>query len=90
METAMAEPPTSERVRQETLRFREALPELLKTHAGKWVVFRDGEVKSVHPTEEEAYKAGLDQFGRDGGQVIVQVVEEPPFPITAGVLFNTA
>lgn len=86
----MTEAPPSERVRQETLRFREALPELLKTHGGKWVVFRDGEVKSVHESEEEAYQAGLERFGRDGGQVVVQVVEEPPFPITAGVLFNVA
>jgi len=80
----------SERVLQETLRFRAALPDLLKTHPGKWVVFRDGEVKSVHETEEEAYKAGLEKFGRDGGQVVAPVVEQPPIPITAGVLFNVA
>jgi hypothetical protein len=85
----MTESP-SDRVLQETLRFREALPELLKTHRGKWVVFRDGEVKSVHDTEEEAYTAGLAAFGRDGGQVIAPVVEQPPVPITAGVLFNVA
>ena len=78
------------RVLQETVRFRQALPELLKTHAGKWVVFKDGEVQSVHASEEEAYREGLERFGREGGHVVAQVVEERPAPITAGVLFHVA
>jgi hypothetical protein len=80
----------ADKVLQETIRFRQALPELLKAHAGKWVVFRDGEVQSVHDSEEEAYRAGLEKFGREGGHVVAPVVEERPAPITAGVLFHVA
>ncbi len=80
----------ADKVLQETLRFREALPELLKEHAGKWVVFKDDRVQSVHETEHEAYRAGLEKFGRDGGHVVAQVIEQRPAPITAGVLFHVA
>lgn len=80
----------NQKVLQETLRFRESLPSLLEEHAGKWVVFRDGEVQSLHDTEEAAYRAGLEKFGREGGHVVAQVIEQPPLPVTAGVLFNVA
>lgn len=80
----------ADKVLEETLRFREALPELLKAHAGKWVVFKDGQVQSVHEREEEAYRAGLEKFGWDGGHVIAPVIEQRPAPVTAGVLFHVA
>ena len=78
----------AERLLQETLRFREALPELLKKHAGKWVVFRDGQVQGVFEDEEQAYRDGLTKFGREGGHVIAPVIEQRPAPITASALFH--
>jgi hypothetical protein len=70
-------------------RFRAALPRLLTTEMkGKWVVFRDGTVQSVQETEESAYSAGLAKFGREGGHVVAQVVEEQPHPLNAGVVFG--
>ena len=57
---------TAERVRQEMRRFEASLPRLLPLYADRWVVFRDGEVVSVHDTEELAYRAGLQRFGRHG------------------------
>jgi len=80
----------AERVLEETIRFRESLPELLKEYPGKWIVFKDGQVQSVHENEEEAYRAGLERFGREGGHVVAPVVEQPPVPFTAGVLFSVA
>jgi hypothetical protein len=80
----------ADRVLEETRRFRDALPELLNEHAGKWVVFKDGRVVSVHKDEDEAYRAGLEKFGREGGHVIAPVIPDVPAPITAGVLFNVA
>jgi hypothetical protein len=80
----------AEKVLQETLRFRAAFPKLLKEHPGKWVVFKDGKVQSVHENEADAYRAGLEKFGREGGQVIAPVVEQKPAPVTAGVMFNVA
>jgi len=80
----------ADKVLEETLRFRAALPGLLKEHPGKWVVFKDGAVQSIHETEEEAYTAGLAAFGRDGGHVVTPVMPDNAAPITAGVLFNVA
>ena len=80
----------AERVLQETLRFREALPVLLKEHAGKWVVFRDGQIQGVYDDEERAYRGGLEKFGREGGHVVAPVIEQRPAPITASVLFHVA
>lgn len=80
----------AEKVLEETRRFRQALPDLLKEHAGKWVVFKDGTVQSIHESADDAYRAGLEKFGREGGQVIAPVVPDNPAPITAGVLFNVA
>lgn len=79
---------TRDRVLEEMGRFRAALPELQKQHAGKWVVFRGGRVESFHDTEDEAYRSGMQTFGREGGQVIAQVKSEDPRPLTAGVVFG--
>lgn len=68
-------------------RFQEALPGLLEQHRGRWVVFRDGQVVSAHDTEEEAYRAGLEAFGRHGGHVVAQVAEQRVVPLTAAVSF---
>ncbi len=65
-----------ERVFAEFARFREKLPTLIPVLGGKWVVFRDGEVQSVHDDLEAAYEAGVSRFGRDGGMVVAEVREE--------------
>jgi hypothetical protein len=76
------------RILAETLRFRAALSRLSELHRGKWVVFRDGVVHSVHETEQDAYKAGVARFGQRGGHVVAQVVEEAPLPVSASSLFD--
>jgi hypothetical protein len=74
---------TAERVRQEMRRFEASLPRLLPLYADRWVVFREGEVVSVHDTEELAYRAGLAMFGRHGGHVIARVAEQRTVPLPA-------
>ena len=64
-------------------RFRERLPGLMETLSGRWVVFRDGEVISVHDDEEAAFRSGLANFGRHGGHLVVQVAEQRAVPLTA-------
>lgn len=78
---------TAERVRQEMRRFEASLPRLLPLYADRWVVFRDGEVVSVHDTEELAYLAGLQRFGRHGGHVIAKVAEQRAVPLSAAVTY---
>ena len=63
------------RVRAESARLRAKLPALLPLYTDQWVVFRDGEVVSVHVTDEEAYVAGLERFGPRGGHIIAQIRE---------------
>lgn len=79
---------TSEKVLQETLQFRKALPELLKTHPGKWVVFLGGSVKSFHDDERSAYESALKEFGAEAGYVIGPVVEQAATPVTTAVMFG--
>jgi hypothetical protein len=69
-------------------RFAAALPRLKPQYAGRWVVFKDGEVASAHDSEEAAYRAGLEQFGRLGGQVVARVAEQHVVPLTAAVVYQ--
>jgi hypothetical protein len=73
-------------VREEMDRFIEALPQLLREIPGKWVVFRDAKVQSVHADEESAFSAGHRKFGTKGGQVIAQVAEIRPIQVFPVVL----
>ena len=72
-----------ERVFAEAKRFRTALPSLLPTHGGRWIVFRDGQVASVHASQEEAYVAGLERFGLYGGHVVAEVRESEIIYVSA-------
>jgi hypothetical protein len=54
-------------IRHDSRKFREMLPSLLKSYAGRWVVFRDEKVVSAHLTEGEAFEASISQFGDRGG-----------------------
>lgn len=75
------------RVHEEMGRFLKALPALLLKLRGKWVVFKDGEVKSIHTSEDEAFLAGREAFGSQGGHVIAEVAEVHAVPVTAAVMF---
>jgi len=77
-----------ERVRVEMAAFEEQLPDLLRHHPGKWIVFRDKTVHSTHESEAAAYSAAVKEFGYAGGFVIAQVLPRPPTPLTAAFLFT--
>ena len=78
----------SEKVLEETKRFRAAMPKLLDTYRDKWVVFKDGVVDSAHDDEKSAYLAASQKFGPGTGYVIAHVIETRPTPVTAAVLFG--
>ena len=77
-------------VLRETLKFREMLPTLMLSHAGKWVLFRDGQVISAHATETEAFESGVSAFGSEGGFVVALVAKTRPTPINAAAAFGLA
>ena len=78
------------KVARENDLFLAALPELLKTLKGRWVVYCDGAVQGNYPTQDEAYKNGLEQYDLEGGFVIAQVEEQNKTPtyLTASIAFG--
>jgi hypothetical protein len=79
-----------QKVREESRRFRAALPGLLDRYAGRWVVFVNGQVAEDCDDEEEAYAAGVRRFGVKGGFVIAQVTEDAgrTVPLSASIFFE--
>lgn len=76
-------------VLEESRRFRRQLPELLQQIPGRWVMYKDGRVQSVHDAPGEAYAEGLRRYGLHGGFVVSQVVAETrPAPLTASLAFG--
>jgi hypothetical protein len=56
--------------------FRQKLPDLLKTHAGKFALMRDGTVVEFFDTARDAYAAGQQLF-KDNLFSIQEVIEIP-------------
>ena len=80
----------AEKVKREMQSFRTALPELLKEHAGQWVVFADGTVVGFYEDEDSAYRAAMQEYGPGGGFVIARVVQEQPQPTSFAAVFGVA
>lgn len=66
-----------EEVLRQTLQFEAALPGLLRTHAGRWIVWLDG-LRSAHDTEEAARAWAADNLAPDSGRVVARVAERRP------------
>ena len=79
-------------IEQEQEAFERQLDELLKTHGGEFVLFKDGAPVGFFPTHVAAYESGIDQFGPDD-VFLVSRVEPPQAPSTSlswdlGVMFG--
>ncbi len=81
--------PTEQRILEESRKFRQRLPELLKTYEGRWVVFRDGGVVEAFDDEDTAYVAAVQRFGAHSGFVVAPVAADvcDPSPVTAALIF---
>ncbi len=66
-----------DQVRQNYDAFVARLPSLLKSHAGKFALMRDGEIVEFFDTARDAYFAGLRLFNEEGLFSIQEVVEAP-------------
>lgn len=74
---------------RESKKLREKMSSLLSDHEGEWVLFRDGRAIAFFPTEDQAYAAGLQHFGLEGGFVVDLIQRDRgPTPITASVSFG--
>jgi len=72
--------------------FDAMLPDLLRGHAGEFVIFKNREPVGFYPSYNDAYTAALDRFGHEAVFLISEVVERIPQPVSlswnAGVLFG--
>jgi len=71
----------------ETRRFRAALPYLLESHKGCWVVFKNGAVASTHESQDEACEAGLAAFGPHSPHVIDRVEQKSAVHVSAAYAY---
>ena len=58
--------------------FKEALPELLVKHPGRYVIVRDAKVLDAYDTVRDAHLAGWRQFNDDRFSV-QEVTDEPAY-----------
>lgn len=58
--------------------FKAALPELIKTDAGKFVIVREGKLGDVYPTRLDAHRAGWREFNDDLFSV-QEITDEPVY-----------
>jgi len=77
-----------EKVKEESKRFEQALPGLLESLKGRWVVFLNGAVQGDYETADQAYSDGLKRFGLKGGFVVAEVKQVDPSPLTAGIIYG--
>ena len=49
------------------------LESMMRGHEGEFVLFRDEKPVAFFPTYNEAYQAGLDQFGLDAVYIVSEV-----------------
>lgn len=72
--------------------FDALLPSLLESHAGQYVLFKDGQPVEFFDGHEAAFNAGLERFGLDAVFLVAPI--EPPAPRSvslawdAGVMFG--
>lgn len=61
------------KLEREQKAFDSQLDEMMREHEGEYVLFRGEKPVAFFPTYNEAYQAGLDQFGLDEVYIISEV-----------------
>ncbi len=67
---------TNKAIAEQCRLFRAALPQLLKTSYGQWVIFHDGKAVQGFDDAGAARAQAMQQFGLDGGFLIVRVMPD--------------
>lgn len=83
-----------DRVRAEQEAFDQRLDEMLKEHAGEFVVFQGGEPVAFFATYDDAYAEALNRFGVDGSFLVSEVKKHSTEPVSLswdlGLMFDEA
>jgi hypothetical protein len=80
---------TEDEVSRQYAAFLLALPSLLRSHAGKWVVWH-GALRGVFENEDDAERWALKHLPRDAGFVIAPVEEPRTVPLSGLSAFRFA
>jgi hypothetical protein len=68
----------SKSLARESNAFNAQREELLKTHKGEYVVFKDEKPIAFFKTLDEAYQFGINKFGPDDPFLLEQILERAP------------
>lgn len=69
--------PTREQIDKNYIAFQQKLPELVKSHLGKFALMRDGEIVAFFDTATDAYTAGTKLFKEDQPFSVQEVISMP-------------
>lgn len=69
--------PTKEEIERNYIAFQAKLPELIKTHAGKFALMRAGEIIAFFDTAADAYIAATKLLKEDESFSVQEVVQVP-------------
>jgi len=61
------------KLEREQKAFDSQLDDMMREHEGEFVLFRDEKPVAFFGTYDEAYQAGIDQFGLDGVYIVSKV-----------------
>ena len=79
-------------LKEEQAAFERQLTDLMKTHPGEYVLFKDGSSVEFHKDSDSAVRAGLRRFGANTVFLVAPIEEQRPGPVSvsweAGVMFG--
>lgn len=82
----------SRTLEEERSDFERQLPELLRSHRGEFVLFKDGAPVEFFRASVDAFDAGLGRFGKDAIFLVAEIQKPEPVSISlawdAGVMFG--
>jgi hypothetical protein len=75
-------------VKSEIAAYDAVREEMEEKHMGKWVVFHDKKLISVHDSFDSAAAEAVRRFGR--GPYLIRQVGAPPISLPASLMYNMA
>ena len=72
-------------IKDDIAAYEEMRGQLEIEHTGKWVLFRERQLISIHPTFETAAQEAVNRYGR--GPYLIRQVGAPPFVLPASVMY---
>ena len=72
-------------IKDDIAAYEEMRGQLEIEHTGKWVLFRERQLISIHPTFEATAQEAVNRYGR--GPYLIRQVGAPPLVLPASVMY---